>query len=231
MTELHALELDLPDILYEHWDSIPIIRDVSKRLVEKLTAKSPQHYIINSLSKGIEDNYPNGLRKRHALTASEIQNLMSDIYHFTINKSNLYYHLQKLVDVGLITIVTTVQKANIVTSYYGRTSKLILTDMTDPSKSEESNEKEKDKPVNPLNPLLNSPQFILLLESYNPDPNLVKDIQKLINDLSDHSFEHNKEFMDWMINNEENFRGIDLDLIDFNRVYNMTKTNSKPMID
>jgi hypothetical protein len=231
MAKLKALELDLPEILYDHWNTIPIIQDVSKSLIDKLGAKGAQHFIIASLSNAIEDEYPSGLRKRYAITASEIQEIMKTSYDFEINKSNLYYHLQKLVDGKVIQIVTTVQSSNIVTSYYGRNSKIVFSDSSSKKKKGTEEEEIKHSLPHPILNLLKSKQFSTLLESYKPSKAKIDEINDLMEKVSNNGFEHNREFMSWIIENEEHFQGNDINLLDFNRLYNQMKTYDKNMMN
>ncbi|MCE7733430.1 MAG: helix-turn-helix transcriptional regulator [Candidatus Heimdallarchaeota archaeon] len=229
MAKLHALELNLPEILYDHWNTIPIIQDVSKSVIDKLGIKQAQHYIIAALSKALEDEYPSGLRKRYAMTASEIQEIMKTSFDFEVNKSNLYYHLQKLVDGKVIQIVTSVQSANIVTSYYGRNSKLIF---SDPEIKEKSADKKNKNHYSshPILKLLKSKQFSTLLESYKPNKSKLDEIATLVDKVSNTGYEHNREFMSWIIDNEEHFQGNDIDLLDFNRLYNQMKAYDDNMM-
>ena len=55
MAKIRVLELDLPEILYDHWNNIPIIQEVSKSIIDKLGIKQAQNFIIASLSNAIED--------------------------------------------------------------------------------------------------------------------------------------------------------------------------------
>lgn len=230
MVKVHNLELNVPEILYEHWDNIPIIQDVSKRVIDKLGTKKAQHYIIIALSKGISDEYPSGLRKRYALNANEIQDIMKNIYDFEVNKSNLYYHLQKLVDQKIIQIVTSVQRSNIVTSYYGRSSKLIFTDPETGEENGVAGTKPKHKSSHPILKLLKSKQFMTLLQSYKPNKEKLNQINTAVEIVNDNGFEHNREFMSWIIDNEEHFQGNEIDLLDFNRLYNQMKAYDDNMM-
>lgn len=224
------IETELPEILYTYWEEIPIIQDVSVKVIAKHSKSKVQSLIIHSLSKGVEDQKSDSLKVRHAMSAIEIKSIMAETYKFEINKSNLYYHIQKLIEQGIIKVITSVQKSNIVTSYYGRTSKLVFTDMS--NKKDDNNEDNSNKnEIEPtsLSYLLNSKNFINLLENFSQDESEIKEIKSLITRVNAINTHYNKEFMHWIIKNEESFRGLELNLLDFNYVYNQIKIHNNDL--
>ncbi|MHA2032826.1 MAG: winged helix-turn-helix domain-containing protein, partial [Candidatus Kariarchaeaceae archaeon] len=123
---------DERQILFENWDSIPAAKliDVSKNVYKSNPIRIS---ILKNLSEGLsDDSTDDGLKIRHVLNVTEIKKLLQEKNDIKISQTNLYFHLNKLEEVGMIKEVATLlegpHKRNR-TKYYGRVARhLFITD-------------------------------------------------------------------------------------------------------
>ncbi len=109
--------------LIEYYDNIPILRSVDYNIVSKQTKKIERNLILKALSIG---QFEADLQKtRHVLSVNEIISILKIQFDFQTATSNVYYHMKKLTEIGLLLKVSTITLGNISTSYYGKISKLI----------------------------------------------------------------------------------------------------------
>ena len=113
---------------FDFWNDVAIVKT---QTVDQLNScfSSPYRYqIVDVMAIGIEDEYPGrGKMLRHALSGKEIMELIKEKHGQEISKSNLYFHLNALIEGGCVYEVGTVASGKRFTSYYGRTAKAFLT--------------------------------------------------------------------------------------------------------
>ena len=123
-----VMESDLPTSLYDFYENLPsVIRiKVHKEVIE---SHSVRGLILKILKTGLkEKTNTNKEIQRYALNVTEILNLLKKEGVKKINKTNLYFHINKLKKANLIKIVDTPILGKIRTAYYSRTAKVILMD-------------------------------------------------------------------------------------------------------
>ncbi|MHA2246693.1 MAG: hypothetical protein ACXADY_17250 [Candidatus Hodarchaeales archaeon] len=148
----------LPDKISDHWQKIPVIKEIPEPMPLKLVKQEVRSEILNVLRKGIEeyDEKQNLVEIRHVFSAKELHKLIKESLSIKIKISNVYFHLNKLIDKGYVQIVTSIKEGRQITHFYGRTARLFLwmgepldtTDVTDESKFSD---------------------FIIILKRFNPD--------------------------------------------------------------
>ncbi|MFX1286472.1 MAG: winged helix-turn-helix domain-containing protein [Promethearchaeota archaeon] len=193
--------------LFDHWKNIPqfVFVNVPK---EKYFSHPVRRKIIRLLRKGIEEESPDGnFKVRHALNVSEIDDILSQTNEASISKTTLYFHLDILVELGLIKKVATLlegpEKRN-KTKYYGRVAR---------------------------NLFVSSRQYIyenyrLLFDEFHKFASLIglnlptnySDIPKQFSETNEHFF---RVFGEWLIKYEEL---IDKNQIDMNLLYEFLQT-------
>ncbi|NHJ38967.1 MAG: helix-turn-helix transcriptional regulator [Asgard group archaeon] len=124
-------------ILYTFWDTLPekkIIVDYEEDFFKHFARK----FIFNLLGKGIMEKLPNGdIVTRKALNAQEIFQELNDMLDFKfkikeerekfdLSLHSLYFHLQKLEEVGFIKTIAILKEGRHNVTYYARTAKVIL---------------------------------------------------------------------------------------------------------
>ncbi len=127
-------------ILYTFWESLPRIQFVKD--AEKIYyAHTARQVILKALGEGIKEEIEEESDKisiRRALNAQEIYHRIGvykeekrDIQginwnEFDISLHNLYFHIQKLEEVGLIQTVAILREGRHNVSYYGRTAQVLI---------------------------------------------------------------------------------------------------------
>ncbi|MFW9996871.1 MAG: hypothetical protein ACFFD4_32820 [Candidatus Odinarchaeota archaeon] len=115
--------------LYFFNESIPAFKVIH---VPRGFEDPPVRYtIMRLLSKGIDEsaNIQGKTLRRHTLSAREIKQLLKEHENPEVNKisyTNLYFHLNKLLEIGAIKIVAYVIERSHRIAYYGRTAQVIL---------------------------------------------------------------------------------------------------------
>ena len=118
-------------ILFDFWQKLPVLETYDPELYAKIVEPKPRCDILDILVVGEQEIHPitNESRVRRALTAKEIMEKLNkgiensdDRY---VKKSNLYFHLQKLEDHGIIQVVVQLPTGKRFTTYYGRRAKII----------------------------------------------------------------------------------------------------------
>jgi DNA-binding PadR family transcriptional regulator len=77
------------------------------------------------LRAGITDEKEHG-RLRHALNTKEIMRTLLDRDGIKMSQHNLYFHLNKLEEIGYIKVVARIREGRHNVAYYGRTARTIL---------------------------------------------------------------------------------------------------------
>ncbi len=119
--------------LFNYWTNIDKVKVLSVEEFDKLN-QDIRGAICHVLASGMDDEHPQSreLLKRYALNAKEIKLLVEEKLNYEIQKSNLYFHLQKLEDSGLIKVVDVIKIVDKQSrrkkpySFYGRTAKMFL---------------------------------------------------------------------------------------------------------
>ncbi|MFX1507485.1 MAG: hypothetical protein ACFFDC_15485 [Promethearchaeota archaeon] len=112
--------------LFDYWENIPqfVFVNVPK---DKYFSQSVRREIVKLLRIGIEDESPDGNSKvRHALNVTEIDTALRKVIDKEISKTTLYFHLDVLVELGLIENVVTLLEGphgRNKTKYYGRVAR------------------------------------------------------------------------------------------------------------
>ncbi|MHA2503694.1 MAG: hypothetical protein ACXAE3_12585, partial [Candidatus Kariarchaeaceae archaeon] len=124
---------------------------------------------------------------------------------------NVYFHLQKLEDTGLVRIVDSLPSGRRFTAYYGRTARVFMLedDMTMPI-----TETILDSPGNHYF-LEKLPEFISLISGVSLDT--AKEVVHQAMDANSHFMtsekEYTKQYEEWTTRFEDQIRQTDLDLI------------------
>ncbi|MFX0207944.1 MAG: hypothetical protein ACFFDT_18305 [Candidatus Hodarchaeota archaeon] len=101
---------DKNQILIDHWDTIPAFAyiDVPK---DKYYSHPVRSEIVGLFREGLEERSSEGKSLvRHTLNVAEIKELLEKRKDIVMSTTNLYFHLDVLAEIGLIKVVTTLQK-------------------------------------------------------------------------------------------------------------------------
>lgn len=118
------------EVLFSFWSQIPAIaqyRDDQEKL--QLVTQDVRRRIVEILRTGVEDKHPltGEMKKRRALSVKEIQDFLNKRFegdHFKL--TNLYFHIEKLVQAGLLQEVANIKDGRRTVTYFGRTAKIFL---------------------------------------------------------------------------------------------------------
>lgn len=119
MTGIETKQLEI----YAFWRSIPLIKKVSYEKFEQVKQET-RNKIIEILRTGIEDKYGEFTR-RYALNAQEIQDILIK-KGIKTSVQNTYFHINILLEEGLIQEIAIIKEGRFNKRYYGRTAKLFL---------------------------------------------------------------------------------------------------------
>jgi DNA-binding transcriptional ArsR family regulator len=117
-------EKDERRVLFEYWTDMPLIQihDVPSDVMESHRVRPA---IMKILRAGIPDEKESG-RLRHALNTKEIRRTLLDRDGIKMSQHNLYFHLNKLEEIGYIKVVARLLEGRHNVAYYGRTARTIL---------------------------------------------------------------------------------------------------------
>ncbi|MHA2250575.1 MAG: hypothetical protein ACXAD7_09435 [Candidatus Kariarchaeaceae archaeon] len=208
--------------LFNYWNTIDKVKVLSVEEFDKLNQEI-RGAICYVLATGMNDEYPQSgeLLKRYALNAKEIKLLVEDELGFEIQKSNLYFHLQKLEESGLIKVVDVIKivdkqsKRKKPYSFYGRTAKMFL--LGGPREKKEL-------------ALLKHDGFIDLILKLNPEINAdtVKNILTQVATISENDFSY---FISWMNQYEKELDETNVDFREIFGLVNMLKFHDSAIFD
>ena len=129
-------------ILQEFWDKLPELKIV-KDADRVYYAHSARQLIMKVLGMGVEEQEDEGREDkiiRRALSTQEIYQTIQDLRKldlkefeakdFDISLHNLYFHIQKLEESGLIKPVAILREGRHNVTYYGRTARIMLFNIT-----------------------------------------------------------------------------------------------------
>jgi DNA-binding transcriptional ArsR family regulator len=117
-------EKDERRVLFDYWTDMPLIQihDVPSEIMESHQVRPA---IMKILRAGIPDERETG-RLRHALNTKEIRRTLLDRDGIKMSQHNLYFHLNKLEEIGYIKVVARLLEGRHNVAYYGRTARTIL---------------------------------------------------------------------------------------------------------
>ena len=117
-------EKDERRVLFEYWSDMPLIQihDLPSEIMESHQVRPA---IMKILRAGIPDEKESG-RLRHALNTKEIRRTLLDRDGIKMSQHNLYFHLNKLEEIGYIKVVARLLEGRHNVAYYGRTARTIL---------------------------------------------------------------------------------------------------------
>jgi len=119
-----AEHVDARKILYDFWKELPLVKifDVPSEIMESHQVRPA---IMRILREGVPDDEESG-RLRHALNNKEIVNTLLERNGIRMTQQNLYFHLNKLEEIGYIKVVARIREGRHNVAYYGRASRIIL---------------------------------------------------------------------------------------------------------
>lgn len=208
--------------LFDFWADLPVLLTLESDEYEKLLKPYPRGEILDILVEGMQENHPvtNELRSRRALSASEIMSKLNERASEKgveeIKKSNLYFHIQKLEDNGLIEARFKVEKGKRTTHYYIRTAKIVTMDAHN----------KYDDTAN----ILNDKEFLKFLKILNPDVSLdeIQRATRLANKKND--WKKIDILRPWLREHERELRDMDFDMRKlFDLISTLLRFNEKTM--
>lgn len=114
---------DKLDFLQRAWDDTPILKKIPQRQYQ-VFEQEHRSLIIKLMGAGMDiDN--NGIL-RHIFTGKELHTYLEEKLQRKIKISNIYHHLSKLEDIGVIHEIVTFMEGKRKTRYFGRTAKLYI---------------------------------------------------------------------------------------------------------
>ncbi|UCE14097.1 MAG: helix-turn-helix transcriptional regulator [Candidatus Heimdallarchaeota archaeon] len=112
--------------LFDYWKYIPSYKFITVP-EEKYYSHPVRRDIIRLLRKGVDEKTSDGKYQiRRALNVTEINNELMKIHDVPISKTTLYFHLNILIELGLIQVVTTLLEGphrRNKTKYFGRVAR------------------------------------------------------------------------------------------------------------
>lgn len=152
-------------MLFEYWKDLKRLQlmDVPSEIIESHPVRPA---IMKILRAGIPDERESG-KLRHALNTKEIMRALLDRHGIKMSQHSLYFHLNKLEEIGYIKVVARIREGRHNVAYYGRTSRTLL--RRDPEESLEKYEKglqEMGRLVKAKKPEFNMDQLNGLAEEY-----------------------------------------------------------------
>ena len=116
-------EEDITATFRETWEQTPLISIVPSADF-RLLYQENRVLILKALNAGISE--PDYHYTRHILTAQEILDFIQKNHNEEFKLTNVYFHLQKLQEKGMIREVTQMGTGKRPKTYYGRTAKIFL---------------------------------------------------------------------------------------------------------
>lgn len=172
--------------ILDHWQQIPTIQEIPTSMPIKLVEQEIRSAILDTLREGIleYDEQNDRVHTRHVFSVKELKKIIGKRVSIKIKISNIYFHLNKLKDKGLIEIVESIKEGRQIIHFFGRTARLFLWigDLDDT--------KEKFKP------------FLSLVKHFNPDLEL-EAIHELFSSLIKTQAETHDRVKRWMEKHED----------------------------
>ena len=118
-------EIDLHYRLRQEWDKTPLTKEVSGDDFRILSQEN-RYLILRALNDGVKESDSQIDYKRHMLTAHEILEYIQKNHNDDFKLTNVYFHLQKLQEKGMIKEVDQTGTGKRPKTFYGRTAKIFL---------------------------------------------------------------------------------------------------------
>jgi hypothetical protein len=193
------------ELLFDFWKNIPIICNM-KASCYKVAFQEVRSTILDILREGIRDEFPSGTgihKRRHALSAQECQKYVSERLERKVKLSNIYFHLKRLDEIGLIKEITTIRGKKHSIAYYGRTAQLFHFGGSDSDDKTEAEDKIRlviTSIFKSLNPTLKEAQISELFET-----------------LYSHQKQRKNARDEWMANHSELLNSLEFDILDIDK--------------
>ncbi|MHA2271743.1 MAG: hypothetical protein ACXACI_07760 [Candidatus Hodarchaeales archaeon] len=126
------------EMLFSIWKTIPVIKRMGSAEYQ-IAKQEVRGLILEILRKGIKEGPElpsSSSRVRHALNAQELLEEVNSCVESKVKLPNIYFHVQKLQDVGLAEVVVTIRKGKHDIAYFSRTAKFFLFEAQEPGESD-----------------------------------------------------------------------------------------------
>ncbi|MFX0184448.1 MAG: hypothetical protein ACFE95_15305 [Candidatus Hodarchaeota archaeon] len=192
----------LKRILLDHWQKIPIIKEIPEPMPTKLIKQEIRSELLDILREGVEEyNENNEISEiRHAFSVKELHKFVKDRINTKIKISNVYFHLNKLKEKDYIEIVTSIREGRQTTHFFGRTAKLFLW------MGESFETKKFTEDTDYLN-------FVTLLEQFKPNL-AIESIEGLYTSFIHTRLESHQRIKQWIKKNEGKLVTLNMDTRD-----------------
>lgn len=220
MATTHKLRSDREKkilVFFDYWTDLPLVKKIPSKEHIKSSHQHIRKAIMELLARGIKDVPPGKAKEttRHVLSAREIHDELVNSDGLDLTMPNLYFHLQKLEDIGHIQVVDTISTGKRNTTYYGRVAKVLLI-----------------KDFEPLNdyPILNSPEILLLLNKLNPNlsSDQIKETIKSVNSLNKYS---EKEFIEWVEVHEKILNQVNMNFLELRDLFGLIVSLNEDVVN
>jgi DNA-binding transcriptional ArsR family regulator len=114
-------------ILYNYWKDVQPIKELEGGQEYQLGEQEIRKGILKILREGVKEQYGE-YEQRHVFNAQELLAFINEERgdEDQMKLTNMHYHLEKLMQANMITVVTKIQEGKHRVRYYGRTAKLFL---------------------------------------------------------------------------------------------------------
>ena len=203
------------ELLFEFWKNIPVTCDM-KASYHKIAFQEVRSTILDLLREGILDDSPFDKTKntrRHALSAKECQKYVSDRLERRVKLSNIYFHLGRLEELGLIKEIVTIKGKRQDIAYYGRTAQLFHfggTKADNRSEYEEKIIKSMTSVIKSLNPAIKE-----------------KKITELFDAIWAYREEQRKARNAWITANSDLFNSLEFDILDIDKFMELLEMSTE----
>ena len=155
------------EMIYNYWERLPLIVKV-EYLKDEVFTHEVREIIVHHIRKGTEERRTNKPTKiQHAFSATELLNVANRKLKKGMKLQNIYFHLQKLQEFGLVKVVTTLLEGRHNVAYYGRTARGFIFESTRNKTRYEEFFLEAGKFANALNPKVSKEQFSKYFKEFN----------------------------------------------------------------
>lgn len=183
--------------LYYYWDQLEQIKLLSSDDFKK-AKQEIRKYINIVLRVGVEEDFNGAKVIRRVMNAKEIKKQILLQFDKTVEKANLYFHINEMEKLGIIQVVDAIPEPGKkrFTSYYGRTAKIFLLDVDE---------------VKHEHDIIFSESFSKLIMSLNPKLpiNLLDDTLQKMERLK---VLQNAKIVEWLQENDDTLNTLDIDL-------------------
>ncbi|NHJ49886.1 MAG: hypothetical protein FK733_18985 [Asgard group archaeon] len=116
-------EVEKRHLLFDYWDTIPLVIYVDIPVEEVLT-HDVRDLIIYYIRKGKEEKDKDGkIRIRHGFSAKELLDMANKKLKEKMKLQSMYFHIMKLQEFGLLKTVVTLHEGRHNIAYFGRTAR------------------------------------------------------------------------------------------------------------